>query len=153
MWFRSHSARARGCSWGGCVVRGRRSESGDHRRVDLYYATFSGYRHTRREPTGDVQYRWPATGLATRSAGIESTGRTCPGGILPADSTYVGAQHVSASRQLTEASIPLAMADLLEQHPRLHGGPALLVGFGAGLAFGAQVVRLPDQPGIVPCGG
>ncbi|MGW2663672.1 beta-ketoacyl-ACP synthase III [Nocardia tengchongensis] len=45
------------------------------------------------------------------------------------------------------ASIPLAMAGLLEEHPRLHGGTALLVGFGAGLAFGAQVVQLPPTPG------
>jgi 3-oxoacyl-[acyl-carrier-protein] synthase-3 len=41
------------------------------------------------------------------------------------------------------ASIPLAAAALLEEHPELSGGLALQIGFGAGLVFGAQVVRLP----------
>ncbi|MEU1203821.1 beta-ketoacyl-ACP synthase 3 [Nocardia sp. NPDC005825] len=43
------------------------------------------------------------------------------------------------------ASIPLAMATLLEENPHLHGGTALLAGFGAGLAFGAQVITLPAR--------
>ncbi|RZU61465.1 beta-ketoacyl-ACP synthase III [Zhihengliuella halotolerans] len=41
------------------------------------------------------------------------------------------------------ASIPLAMHRLLEEQPELSGGLALQIGFGAGLVFGAQVVRLP----------
>ena len=32
---------------------------------------------------------------------------------------------------------------LLREHPDLHGGLALQIGFGAGLVFGAQVVVLP----------
>lgn len=41
------------------------------------------------------------------------------------------------------ASIPLAMHRLLDENPELSGGLALQIGFGAGLVFGAQVVRLP----------
>ncbi|GAB3659323.1 ketoacyl-ACP synthase III [Zhihengliuella somnathii] len=41
------------------------------------------------------------------------------------------------------ASIPLAMHRLLDEDPDLSGGLALQIGFGAGLVFGAQVVRLP----------
>jgi len=41
------------------------------------------------------------------------------------------------------ASVPLAAARLLEEHPELSGGLALQIGFGAGLVFAAQVVRLP----------
>ncbi|QCU78328.1 ketoacyl-ACP synthase III [Citricoccus sp. SGAir0253] len=41
------------------------------------------------------------------------------------------------------ASIPLAMHRVLEEDPSLSGGLALQIGFGAGLVYGAQVVRLP----------
>ena len=37
----------------------------------------------------------------------------------------------------------LATHRLLEENPDLHGGLALQIGFGAGLVYGAQVVRLP----------
>jgi hypothetical protein len=35
---------------------------------------------------------------------------------------------------------------LLEKHPHLHGTLALLIGYGAGLVFAAQVVQLPPKP-------
>jgi 3-oxoacyl-[acyl-carrier-protein] synthase-3 len=41
------------------------------------------------------------------------------------------------------ASIPLAADHLLEQHPEASGGLALQIGFGAGLVYAAQVVKLP----------
>ena len=44
---------------------------------------------------------------------------------------------------LPAASIPLAMHRLLQEQPQLSGGLALQIGFGAGLVYGAQVVRLP----------
>ena len=50
---------------------------------------------------------------------------------------YADAGNTSA------ASIPLAMHRLLEENPELTGGLALQIGFGAGLVYGAQVVRLP----------
>lgn len=57
--------------------------------------------------------------------------------------------HVAVARDIAEsgntsaASIPLAMHRLLEERPELSGGLALQIGFGAGLVYGAQVVRLP----------
>lgn len=41
------------------------------------------------------------------------------------------------------ASIPLAMDRMLAEGTAPHGGLALLIGFGAGLAYAAQVVQLP----------
>ncbi len=44
------------------------------------------------------------------------------------------------------ASIPLAMDALLDQHPELHGKLALIIGYGAGLVYAGQVVKLPPKP-------
>jgi len=58
-------------------------------------------------------------------------------------------EHVLIGRDIvttgntSAASIPLAAHALLAEHPELSGGLALQIGFGAGLVFGAQVVRLP----------
>jgi 3-oxoacyl-[acyl-carrier-protein] synthase-3 len=58
-------------------------------------------------------------------------------------------EHVAIGRDIettgntSAASIPLATHRLLEENPELSGGLALQIGFGAGLVFGAQVVRLP----------
>lgn len=58
-------------------------------------------------------------------------------------------EHVAIARDIettgntSAASVPLATHRLLEEHPELSGGLALQIGFGAGLAFGAQVVVLP----------
>lgn len=41
------------------------------------------------------------------------------------------------------ASIPLAMERMLESGEAKSGGMALLIGFGAGLVYAAQVVTLP----------
>jgi 3-oxoacyl-[acyl-carrier-protein] synthase-3 len=58
-------------------------------------------------------------------------------------------EHVVIARDIvytgntSAASIPLAMHALLESGDVKSGGYALQIGFGAGLAFGAQVVVLP----------
>ena len=58
-------------------------------------------------------------------------------------------EHVPVARDIayagntSAASVPLAMANMLESGEAPHGGTALLIGFGAGLAFAAQVVTLP----------
>jgi 3-oxoacyl-[acyl-carrier-protein] synthase-3 len=58
-------------------------------------------------------------------------------------------EHVAVARDIvttgntSAASIPLAAHALLLEQPGLSGGLALQIGFGAGLVFGAQVVRLP----------
>lgn len=53
------------------------------------------------------------------------------------------AQDIATSGNTSAASVPLAMAALLETHPELHGGLALLIGYGAGLVYAGQVVQLP----------
>jgi 3-oxoacyl-[acyl-carrier-protein] synthase-3 len=58
-------------------------------------------------------------------------------------------EHVPVARDIREtgntsaASIPLAMERMLESGEVKSGGLALLIGFGAGLVYAAQVVRLP----------
>ncbi len=58
-------------------------------------------------------------------------------------------EHVLIGRDIettgntSAASIPLATHRLLQEHPELSGGLSLQIGFGAGLVYGAQVVRLP----------
>jgi 3-oxoacyl-[acyl-carrier-protein] synthase-3 len=57
--------------------------------------------------------------------------------------------HVAIARDVVDtgntsaASIPLAMDRMLAEGTAPHGGLALLIGFGAGLAYAAQVVELP----------
>lgn len=53
------------------------------------------------------------------------------------------ARDIETTGNTSAASIPLAAHRLLHNHPELHGGLALQIGFGAGLAFAAQVVALP----------
>ncbi len=57
--------------------------------------------------------------------------------------------HVPVARDIVDtgntsaASVPLAMHRMLAEGDAPSGGLALLIGFGAGLAYAAQVVRLP----------
>jgi 3-oxoacyl-[acyl-carrier-protein] synthase-3 len=53
------------------------------------------------------------------------------------------ARDIESTGNTSAASIPLATHRLLQERPELSGGLALQIGFGAGLVFGAQVVRLP----------
>jgi 3-oxoacyl-[acyl-carrier-protein] synthase III len=55
----------------------------------------------------------------------------------------VVARDVATSGNTSAASIPLAMARMLEAGEVKSGGTALLIGFGAGLVYAAQVVTLP----------
>jgi len=57
--------------------------------------------------------------------------------------SVVVARDIATTGNTSAASIPLATHRALEEHPELSGGLALQIGFGAGLVFGAQVVRLP----------
>lgn len=53
------------------------------------------------------------------------------------------ARDIAYTGNTSAASVPLAMDQMLEAGEIPHGGTALLIGFGAGLAFAAQVVTLP----------
>ncbi len=57
--------------------------------------------------------------------------------------SVVIARDIVHTGNTSAASIPLAMHALLESGEVKSGGLALQIGFGAGLAFGAQVVVLP----------
>jgi 3-oxoacyl-[acyl-carrier-protein] synthase-3 len=50
---------------------------------------------------------------------------------------------IEQSGNTSAASIPLAMDRMLEEGAAARGGLALLIGFGAGLTYAAQVVELP----------
>lgn len=52
-------------------------------------------------------------------------------------------RDIATTGNTSAASIPLATHRLLEEHPEASGGLSLQIGFGAGLVYGAQVVRLP----------
>ena len=56
------------------------------------------------------------------------------------------ADDIRTNGNTSAASIPLAMDALLSTHPELHDQLALIIGYGAGLAYAAQVVKLPSKP-------
>jgi len=60
--------------------------------------------------------------------------------------SVVIADDIRTNGNTSAASIPLAMDALLAKHPELHGKLALLIGYGAGLVFAGQVVKLPPKP-------
>jgi 3-oxoacyl-[acyl-carrier-protein] synthase III len=57
--------------------------------------------------------------------------------------SVVVARDIADTGNTSAASIPLAMHRLLKENQVQPGGYALQIGFGAGLAFAAQVVELP----------
>ncbi|MCI4066754.1 beta-ketoacyl-ACP synthase 3 [Micromonospora sp. R77] len=60
---------------------------------------------------------------------------------LPPD--VLVARDVTELGNTAAASVPLALDRLVSRAPEAGGGPALLLGFGAGLLYAGQVVRLP----------
>jgi len=60
--------------------------------------------------------------------------------------SVVIADDIRVNGNTSAASIPLAMDVLLKKHPELHGKLALLIGYGAGLVYAGQVVKLPPKP-------
>ncbi|GAA4503564.1 ketoacyl-ACP synthase III [Actinoallomurus oryzae] len=61
---------------------------------------------------------------------------------LKADNAVVADDIVEAGNT-SAASIPLALSRLIERGDVPSGGPALLMGFGAGMTYAAQVVDIP----------
>ncbi|WP_326600460.1 beta-ketoacyl-ACP synthase III [Streptomyces sp. NBC_01803] len=110
---------------------------------------------------GGVVYRW-----ATRSLTPIARQACERAGVDPADLAAVvthqanlriidmiahrlGASRAIVARDVVEsgntsaASVPLALSKLVERGEVTSGAPVLLLGFGAGLAYAAQVVRCP----------
>lgn len=69
--------------------------------------------------------------------------------IIDAVATRLGLGHAVVARDIASsgntsaASIPIAITRLLGEQPHLSGRLALLLGFGAGLAYAGVVLRLP----------
>jgi 3-oxoacyl-[acyl-carrier-protein] synthase-3 len=57
--------------------------------------------------------------------------------------SVVIARDIETTGNTSAASVPLAMHRVLAENPTLSGGYALIIGFGAGLVYAAQIVRLP----------
>jgi 3-oxoacyl-[acyl-carrier-protein] synthase-3 len=57
--------------------------------------------------------------------------------------SVVTARDIVEQGNTSAASIPLAIERLLETGQAKSGDLALLIGFGAGLVYAAQVVRIP----------
>ncbi|WP_018656923.1 beta-ketoacyl-ACP synthase III [Actinomadura flavalba] len=55
----------------------------------------------------------------------------------------VVADDIRRSGNTSGASIPLALSHMIERGDVPSGAPALLIGFGAGLAYAAQVIQIP----------
>jgi 3-oxoacyl-[acyl-carrier-protein] synthase-3 len=129
-------------------------------------STFAEWRAGGEQPTirqeGQTVFRWAVWEMvkvakqALEAAGIQATDlaafvpHQANIRIIDEFAKQLGIpDHVLIGRDITTtgntsaASIPLATHRLLEEHPGLHGGLALQIGFGAGLVFGAQVVVLP----------
>jgi 3-oxoacyl-[acyl-carrier-protein] synthase-3 len=69
--------------------------------------------------------------------------------IVDALATQIGLHHATVSRDIctsgntSAASIPIAVSRLLRDGDARPGQLALILGFGAGLTYAAQVIRLP----------
>jgi len=62
---------------------------------------------------------------------------------LSVPDSVVIARDIETTGNTSAASVPLAMHRVLAENPELSGGYALIIGFGAGLVYAAQIVRLP----------
>ena len=62
---------------------------------------------------------------------------------LNVPASVVIARDIETTGNTSAASVPLAMHRVLAENPTLSGGYALIIGFGAGLVYAAQIVRLP----------
>ena len=65
---------------------------------------------------------------------------------LKLDEKVVIANDIETTGNTSAASIPLAMEDLLSTGKAKPGDTALLLGYGAGLSYAAQVVKMPPVP-------
>jgi 3-oxoacyl-[acyl-carrier-protein] synthase-3 len=110
---------------------------------------------------GQTVFRWATStmgGVATRAcaaAGIEPSDLA---GFVPHQANLriidlvakklgaanaVVARDIVTSGNTSSASIPLALSKMLERGEIGSGTPVLLVGFGAGLTYAAQVILAP----------
>ena len=70
-------------------------------------------------------------------------GRLARSGKGPGGRQSVSARAIVTSGNSSAATIPVALARLVEAGEIPSGAPVLLLGFGAGLAYAGQVVLTP----------
>jgi 3-oxoacyl-[acyl-carrier-protein] synthase-3 len=110
---------------------------------------------------GQAVFRWATTALhpvaleACRRAGVAPTDlaafvpHQANLRIVEAIARKLGAADAVIAKDIVEAgntsaaSIPLALSRMIERGEVPSGAPALLIGFGAGLTYAAQVVEIP----------
>jgi 3-oxoacyl-[acyl-carrier-protein] synthase-3 len=118
-------------------------------------------RHSFIRQEGQAVFRWATTAIAP--VALEACERA---GVKPEDlaaivphqanlriidaiarkvkaANAVVADDIVQSGNTSGASIPLAMSRMIERGDVPSGAPALLVGFGAGLSYAAQVIQIP----------
>ncbi len=124
--------RPRAASGPPCAWRARASSAGPSGRWPRWRARRSTPRASRRTT-------WPRSS-PTRPTSASSTRWSSSSGC---PSTSPVARDIVEIGNTSAASIPLAMDRMLADGSAPHGGLALLIGFGAGLVYAAQVVELP----------
>lgn len=110
---------------------------------------------------GRVVYRWALTSLAPVAREACERARVAPSDlaavvthqanlrIIEAVAGQIGAPRAIVARDVVDsgntsaASVPLALSKLVERGEVPSGAPVLLLGFGAGLSYAAQVVGCP----------
>jgi 3-oxoacyl-[acyl-carrier-protein] synthase-3 len=110
---------------------------------------------------GQAVFRWATTALhpvareACRRAGVEPTDlaafipHQANLRIIEAIARKIGAPQAIVATDIvtagntSSASIPLAIARMIERGELPSGSPALLMGFGAGICYAAQVITVP----------
>ena len=110
---------------------------------------------------GQAVFRWATTAMAPvakeacRRAGIEPADlvafipHQANLRIIEAIARKLKAENAVVANDIVEAgntsaaSIPLALSRMIERRDVPSGAPALLIGFGAGMTYAAQVVEIP----------
>lgn len=149
----------------GPVVRGADGQFADALRMTADWGTFAAGRTEGRpwmRMDGRRVFRWAMETVAPAAAQALTAAGVTPADIdvfvphqanlrmitllterLGLRSSVVVAQDVVRSGNTSAASVPLALEALLEAGTAHRGDLALLMGFGAGLNFAAQVVVVP----------
>lgn len=151
----------------GPVVWGSDGEQGDAIRQSISWTEFMADTSQRPQMImeGNRVFRWAATQVAKVAKATMEAAEVTPeqiqcfiphqanGRINAALSQNLGlpegvviANDIEHTGNTSAASIPLAMEELLRTGKAKEGDVALLVGFGAGLSYAGQVVRLPAAP-------
>ena len=110
---------------------------------------------------GQAVFRWATTALAPVARKACEAAGVAPGElaafvphqanlrIVEAIARRLGAPQAKVADDIvtagntSSASIPLALSRMIERGELGSGGPALLIGFGAGICYAAQVIILP----------